>query len=141
MGASRRSSTSLRWWLADPAHERLRLDEDGAVEAIEAAHELHRLLDHGQLIRSHRHQVGLEGGDVGGLADRVDEESGGDLRAEALLPDFFLDGGIALEPGHGDEVQEIAGELGELGYSRLDHDGGHSGVDARGEVVEGDLAD
>jgi len=68
----------------DATHERLRLDEDGAVEAVEATHELHGLLDHGQLIRSHRHQVGLEGSDVGGLADRVDEEAGGDLSAEAL---------------------------------------------------------
>src|SRR5207237_8445032 len=117
----------------DPANERLRLDEEGAVEAIEAAHELHRLLDHGQLVRAHRPQVGLEGGDVGGLADRVDEEAGGNLPAEALLSDLFLDGGIALEPGHADEVQEVAGELGELGYSRLDHDGGQGGGDSRGE--------
>ena len=85
--------------------------------------------------------MSLEGGDVGGLAHRVDEKARGDVAAEALLPYLLLDRGIAFETRHRHQIQEISRQLGQFGNSRLDHDGADGGVDAHGEIVEGDLDD
>jgi hypothetical protein len=52
------------------------------------------------------------------------------------LPDLFLDRRIPLEARDRDEVEEIAGQLGQLGHSGLNDDGACLRVDADGEVVQ-----
>ena len=61
---------------AGVAQDRLALGQHFlAHQGIEAAHYLVGLLQHGQLILAHRHMGGAKGGDVGSLADRVDQEA------------------------------------------------------------------
>ena len=49
----------------------------GAVEVVEAAHDLAGQLDVRRLVLAHRHRVGLVDDDVGGLQQRVAEEAVG----------------------------------------------------------------
>ncbi len=106
-----------------------------AHQGVEAAHYLVGLLQHGQLILPHGHMGGAKGRDVGGLADRVDQEAGGQAALEPFLLDLRLHRGIALQPGDADQVQVVAGELGEGGQGALQAEGGPGRVEAGRQVV------
>src|SRR4029450_1884218 len=75
------------------------------------------------------------------LAHRVDEKARGDVAAEALLPYLLLDRGVPLQTRYAHQLQEISGELGQLRYSRLDHDGAHGGIYTDREIVQRDFHD
>jgi hypothetical protein len=107
-----------------------------AIGAVELAHDLVALLDHRDLVFAHRHDAGLEGGDVGGLAGRVDQEAGRDVALEAAQHDFRLDGRVALEARDGHQVQVIEGQLGQFRNLRLDQDGRLGRIDPYGKVIE-----
>ena len=107
----------------------LRFHESLAIDAVEAAHDLDRLLKHRLLILAHRHIGGLERRDVRGLGDRVAEEAHRKATSERLLLavlaeathlDFRLDGRIALEPRHRDKVHVVECQFGELRNHALD---------------------
>ena len=75
------------------------------------------------------------------LADRVAEEAYRDAGLEVPLLDLRLDGRIALDAGHGDEVHVVEGQLGQLRHHGLDEDAGFFRVDADREVIQRDLKD
>ncbi len=106
-----------------------------AHQTVEAAHYLVGLLQHGQLIFPHRHMGGAKGGDVGGLADRVDQKTGRQAALEPFLLDLRLDGGVALQPGDADQIEVIGGELGEGGQGTLQAESGPGGVETGGQIV------
>ncbi len=106
-----------------------------ANQRVEAAHYLVGLLQHGQLILAHRHMGGAKGGDVGGLADRIDQEAGRQAALEPFLLDLRLDGGVALQPGDADQVEVIGRQLGEGGQGALQAEGGFGRIEAGGQVV------
>ncbi len=121
---------------AGVAQDGLALGQDlFANQGVEAADYLVGLLQHGQLILAHRHVSGTKGGDVGGLADRVDEEAGGQAALEPFLLDLGLHRGVALQPGDTDQVEVIGRELGEGGQGTLQAEGGPGGIQADGQVV------
>nr|GEU28206.1 hypothetical protein [Tanacetum cinerariifolium] len=122
---------------ADFRHQRLALDQHVAVgNAVKAAHDFVGLLDHRDLVLAHRHDRRLEGRNIGRLRSRIGEETGGDVALETAQRDFGLDRGIALEAGHGDQVQIIKRQFGQFRDLRLDQDGRLGGIDAHGQVVE-----
>ena len=74
----------------------LRLHQRVAVHGVELVHDLAALLDHGLLVLTGGHRGGLEGGDVGRLADGVAEEAHRDAGLEVAHLDLALHGGVAL---------------------------------------------
>ena len=82
---------------------------------------------------------GVECGDVRRLAHRVAEEAQGHAGFEVLLLDLRLDGGVPLDPGHGDQVHIIGRQFEEFRDQALDEDGGFLGIDAHSQVVQGHL--
>ena len=78
---------------------------------------------------------GTKGGDVGGLADRIDEEAGGQAALEPFLLDLGLHRGVALQPGDADQVEVVGREFGEGGQGALETESGLGRVEARGQVV------
>ena len=118
------------------------LDEHLAIDVVEAAHELARHFEHGLLVFAGGHGGSLEQGDVGSLRHGVAEEAEGDaLALEAAHLDFGLHRGVALHAAHADEVHQIGGELGQLGYLALDEEDALLGIEAGSEVVECHLDD
>ena len=104
-------------------------------------HDLAALLDHGLLVLAGGHGGGLEGGDIGRLADGVAEEAHRDAGLKVAHLDLGLHGGVALQAAHGDEVHVIEAQLGELGHHGLDENVGLGRVDAAGQVVQRHLQD
>ena len=98
--------------------------------------DLAALLQHGHLILARRDGGGAERRDVGGLTDGVGEEADRDAGLEVLLLDLRLDGGVALQAGHRDEVHIIEAQLGQLRHHGLNEDVGLGGVDAHGQIVQ-----
>src|SRR6185369_8825101 len=79
------------WEARDTRQKRPGHDQHGTViDAIEAAHYFSGLFDHGELIRADRYQIGLEGGDVGRLADRITEEAGRNIPAKSPQVDLLF---------------------------------------------------
>ena len=97
-----------------------RIGEKGAAfghdrapgEMRQSSHDLVRLLDHGKLIIPHRHQGSAESGDVGRLAHRVGEESGGDVARESAKRDLRAHRRITLQSSQRDQVEIQDGQLG-----------------------------
>ena len=83
-------------------HQGLRLHQGFSIGQIEPAHNFPGLLQHRQLILSHRYSRGPEGGDVRRLADGVREEAHGNAGFEVPQLDLRLHRGIPLKPGHSD---------------------------------------
>jgi hypothetical protein len=104
---------------------------------VEAPHDRVGLLDHRGLVGAHRHEGGPERGDVGGLGHGVAQEAGRDVAPEAARLDLVLDRWIALEPRHGDEVEEELRQLAECRQGRLHADRGEARIDSDGEIVQG----
>ena len=113
----------------------------GAVEVVEAAHDLARQLDVRRLVLAHRHGVGLVDDDVGRLQQRVAQEAVGRevLLGELLL--LLLVGRHALEPRHGHDHREQQVQLGVLGHQALDEEGRARGIEPGGQPVGRDLED
>ena len=119
----------------------LRLHQRLAVDFVEFTDDLAALLEHRLLVLADRHSGRSKGRDVCRLADRVAEEAYRDAGLEVPLPDLRLDGRIALDAGHGDEVHVVEGQLGQLRHHGLDEDAGFFRVDADREVIQRDLKD
>jgi hypothetical protein len=64
----------------------------------EAPYDLVGLLDHRELVFAHGNERRTHRGDVGRLADRVHEKTGGDGALEPSKRDLFPHCGISLEP-------------------------------------------
>ena len=114
----------------------LRLGQGLAVDGIELVDDLAALLQHRHLILARRDGSGAERRNVGGLTDGVGEEADRDAGLEVLLLDLRLDGGVALQAGHRDEVHIIEAQLGQLRHHGLNEDVGLGGVDAHGQIVQ-----
>ena len=96
----------------------------------------------GDLVFSHRDQVGLAEEDVGSLVDRVGIHAGVDpLRAGGL--DLFLHGGIPVQFGIGHQGQERQQQLVQFRDMAVGEDVGVAGVrvEAGSKVVDGQLVD
>ena len=117
------------------------LDEHLTIDVVETAYELARDLEHGLLVFAGRHGGSLEERDVGCLRHGIAEEAQRDVGLEVAHLDFGLHRGIALHARDGDEVHQIGGELGELGYLALDEQGALLGVETGSEIVECHLDD
>ena len=79
--------------------------------------------------------AGAKGGDVGGLTHRIDQKTGRQRAFEPFLLDLRLDGGVALQPGDADQIEVVAGELGEGGQGALQAEGGLGRVEADRQIV------
>jgi hypothetical protein len=66
-------------------------------EVSEAPHDFVALLDHWELVISHRDERGTHSSDVGCLTDGVYEEPGGDTSPETAERDLLANRGVALE--------------------------------------------
>ena len=91
-----------------------------------------------RLVVTDGHDAGLVEQDVGGHQDGVLQQ--------AVAHGFLLGGlglilGHALQPADGGYAGEHPGQLGMRRDGGLHHDGAGLGVDARGQVERGDLAD
>ncbi len=120
--------------------QRLRLDEDLAVEVVEPADDLARQLEVRHLILSHRHPVRVVDHDIGGLEQRVAEKADARQIAVAQLLDLLLVGRHALEPRNRRHHLQQQVELGVLRHHRLHEEGALLGIEAGanpvGDVVE-----
>ena len=123
------------------ADQRLGLDQHAIVQAIEAAHDFARLLDHRQLVLADRHQVRLENRDVRRLRDRVRVETDRQTFGEIFLFDFLLERRITFECRDRNQVHEVDRELGQLRNHRLHHDLDLLGIETDGEIIERDFKD
>jgi hypothetical protein len=119
----------------------LRLHQRVAVHGVELVHDLAALLDHGLLVLTGGHRGGLEGGDIGRLADGVAEEAHRDAGLEVAHLDLALHGGVALQAAHGDQIHIIEAQFRQLRHHGLDKDVGLGRVDAAGQVVQCHLQD
>ena len=102
-----------------------------------------RQLDVRSLIFAHRHQQILirraVEDDVGGLQQRIAEESVGAEVAAFEVFDLLFVGGDALEPTERGDHREQHVQLGVLEDARLNEQCGFFGVEADGEPVDRDL--
>ena len=112
-----------------------------AIDGVELVDDLLALLQHGQLILAHGDGGGPEGGDVRRLADGIAEEAHGDAGLKVAHLNLRLDGGVALDPGHGDQVHIIEGQLRQLRDHGLDEQGGLLRVQAAGQIVQSHVHD
>ena len=119
----------------------LRLGQGIAVNSVEFAHDLAALLDHGLLVLTGRHGGGVEGGDVRSLTDGVAEEAHRDAGLKVAHMDLALDGGVALQAAHGDEVHIVEAQLSQFRHHGLDENMGLGGVDAAGQIIQRHLQD
>lgn len=83
--------------------------------------------------------VAPECGDIGGLADRVGQKARWNAGLKIPLLNFGLDGGVALQPGHGDQIQVEEGQLRQLRHLRLNKQVGFRRIQPAGEVIQGHL--
>ena len=113
-----------------------------AIDAVELLHDLTGLLQHGKLILAHRHHVGVEGRDIGGLRDGIGEKAHRQaLVGKAPHLDLGLHRGVAGKTCRGDQIHIVKGQGMERREGGLHADGGLGGVDAHGEVVQHDVDD
>lgn len=119
--------------------DRVRFDEGGAVDGIESADDFAVLLEDGLLVFPNGDIFGIEGGNVGGLADRVSQKTDRDTFFEAAFFDFGFNGRVSLEPAERDQIKIIHSQFGELGDLGLDENDTFFGVDADRKIVESDL--
>lgn len=115
--------------------------EGFAVGGVELPDNLIGLFQHGLLVFPNRDDAAVEGSDVRRLADGVGEKAHRDAGFKVPHLDFALHRGVSLQPGHGDQVHIVKGQLGELGHQGLDEDGDFIGVQPAGEVVQRHLDD
>src|SRR5205085_2678389 len=104
-------------------------------DVVEADHYVTGQLHHWGLVIAHRHEVSVHEHDVGGLRDRVAEETERHLVLHALLAYLVLDGGVAFDACYRHQVREKDGQFGNLGYERLYNDSDDVGVEAHRQIV------
>ena len=119
----------------------LGLHEGFAVDMIEAAYNFVGEFEHRLLVLADGHGGCLEQGDVGCLRDGIAEEACGCAAFKLAHFQLGLDGRIALEALHADEVEIVEGQFRQFGHGTLNEDVRLLGVEARREVVEGHLND
>ena len=78
----------------------------------------------------------MEGGDVRSLTDGVAEEAHRDAGLKVAHMDLALDGGVALQAAHGDEVHIVEAQLSQFRHHGLDENMGLGGVDAAGQIIQ-----
>ena len=83
----------------------------------------------------------MEGGDVRSLTDGVAEEAHRDAGLKVAHMDLALDGGVALQAAHGDEVHIVEAQLSQFRHHGLDENMGLGGVDAAGQIIQRHLQD
>jgi len=113
------------------------------IEDIEAADEFAGELDVGDLVFAYRDQEAFAGfavhDDVGGLERGIAEETVGvEIFVGDVIEGFFV-GGDAFEPAEGRDHGEEEVEFGVFWNGGLEEDYGFFRIEARGEVVDGDL--
>ena len=115
------------------------------VDAVEAAHNLTALLQHGFLVFAGGNGSGLAEADIGSLGNRIGEETYGQaalvvvlrFSVETAQGHLGLHGRIALQALHGDQVGEELRHLMQLRHLALDKESDFLGVQAAGQVVQG----
>ena len=83
----------------------------------------------------------MESGDVRRLTDGVAEEAHRDAGLKVAHMDLALDGGVALQAAHGDEVHIVEAQLSQFRHHGLDENMGLGGVDAAGQIIQRHLQD
>ena len=122
--------------LVQPLHRhREHLDAEGVVEV--AGH-VARHLQVLHLILADGHDVRAVDEDVGGHQDGVGEQA--DAGGDALV-ELVLVRGRPLEQPHAGDGGENPCQFGHLGHVGLAEEGGLVGVEAQGQVIQGDIAD
>ena len=115
--------------------QRLRLDEQLAVEIVEPPHDFARQLEVRHLILAHRHEVRVIDDDVGGLQQRVPEKSEVRQIAVRHLLDLFLVSRDALEPRDRRHHLQQQVQLRVLRHERLHEQRALLRIDARADPV------
>ena len=121
------------------AREHGTLGGRAAVALVEALGDQACLLEVGELVLAHGHDVRLAEEDVGGLVDRVGQHEARHRAALGRLQ-LGLHGRVAVQLRLGDQGEERQHQLVEGRNRRVVEDRGPLGVDARGQVV-GDEAE
>ena len=116
-------------------HQRL------AVQLVEAADDLARLLQHGQLILAHGHGIGHEGGDVRRLADGIGQKAHGDAVVKAAELDLRFDGGVALQTRQRHQIHVVERQLRQLADHGLNEHMAFPGVKTARHIVQSHLHD
>ncbi len=114
----------------------LRLHQRGAVDVVEAVDNLACKLNHRRLIVAGRHGRCLEGGDVGGLAYRITEESHRERLLEAAHLYFGLHRGVALHTRHRHQVHIIERQFTQLRHLSLHEERALLRVKTDGKIVK-----
>ena len=84
------------------------------ISAVKAAYDLVGLLNHRDLVFTHRHQRRFKGGNVRGLANRVGEKTRRNIAFKITQANLFFHGRVTLQARHGDQVQVVKRQLGQL---------------------------
>ena len=119
----------------------LRLDERLAVDLVELAHDLARLLQHRLLIFAHGDGRRLKCRDVRRLADRIGEEAHRDARLKVAHLNLRLDRRIALQARNRHEIHIVSRHLEELRHFGLHEHHGLRWIKSACHVVERDFDD
>ena len=119
----------------------LRLHQHIVVDGVEFAHNLLGLLQHGQLILTHRNGGCLESGDVRRLADGIAEESHRDAGLEVPQLDLRLHRGVSLQSGEGHQIHIVESQLRQLRNLRLNKQIGFCRIQTHGQVIQRHLND
>ena len=104
-------------------------------------HDLAALLQHRHLIFTGGDCRRAECRDISGLADGIGKETNGDAGFKILLLDLRLDGGVALQAGHRDQIHVVEAQLGEFRHHGLDKDVRLGRVDAHSQIIQCHLQD
>jgi hypothetical protein len=122
--------------------ERSAFGQQGPPSQVsEAPYDFVGLLDHWELVTSHRDERGTDSSDVGCLTDGVYEEPGGDTSPKAAERNLLTNRGVPLEACDRHQVEVEYGELRELRDAGLHGNGARGGIDADGEIVEREFHD
>lgn len=107
----------------------------------QAPDDLVGLLDHGELVVTHRDKGRPEAGNIGCLADGIGEEARGYVPREAAKLHLRPHGRVTFESSDGYEGEIEDGEFREFRDRRLEGDRRDVGIDADGQVVESKIED
>ena len=107
-----------------------------AVDVVEAARDLARDLDVRHLVLAHRDVLRAVQQDVGGLQQRIAEESVRGQIAVGKLRLLILVGRHALQPAERGDHRQQQMQLGMLGHARLDEQRRDARVQARRQPVD-----
>ena len=116
----------------------LGLGEGLAEDVVEAAHDLTRYLQVGQLVFAHGHSVRFVEHDVSGHQHGIAHKT--IVNVVRLHLDLFLEGGDAKQPAQRRHHAEQGEKLGYLGHMGLDKEDAFVGIEPRRQPVEYHIA-